>query len=146
MSSNLMRNDPWAMMTKMQNEMNRWLGGNGMDDAVISATDWIPSVDIKEEPTRFVVHADIPGVDPKDVEITAENGNLTIQGRRASEQKEERKNYLRIERSSGSFLRRFTLPDTADAGHIVAKADKGVLEVTIPKKSKAEAKRIPVGT
>src|SRR6185312_14078953 len=91
---------------------------------------WIPRVDIYEEAGRFVVLADVPGVEPKDIDITADKGVLTIRGERRSEKKESDKNgYERVERTSGSFLRRFTLPETANTESITAKQTNGVLEV-----------------
>jgi HSP20 family protein len=80
-----------------------------------SATcDWIPPVDIKEEKERYVLRADIPGVDPKEIEIIAENGILTIRGNRPGETRDNRAGYSRVERPCGTFYRRFSLPDTAD--------------------------------
>ena len=110
----------------------------------MSAADWVPAVDIKEEDTRFVIHADVPGVDPDDIEVRMEDGVLTIKGERQSEDKEEREGYKRIERVRGSFFRRFSLPDTADAEGITAKAKNGVLEIIIPKHEKVQPRRIEV--
>ena len=101
-------------------------------------------MDIKEETERFLIHADIPGVDPKDIEVHMENGVLTIQGRREKETREEREGFKRIERARGSFLRRFTLPDTADSEKITAKCNNGVLEVSIPKHNKVQPRKITV--
>ncbi|HKS93520.1 MAG TPA: Hsp20/alpha crystallin family protein, partial [Gammaproteobacteria bacterium] len=108
------------------------------------ASDWIPAVDIKEEDQRFLIHADVPGVDPKDIEITMEDGILTLKGERKGETREERDGYRRVERVSGQFFRRFTLPDTADAEGVSAKGVNGVLEISIPKQPKAQPRRITV--
>ena len=105
---------------------------------------WIPAVDVVEEPEHFLVRADLPGVDPKDVEITAEAGVLTLRGKRESITRDERAGYERTERVAGSFLRRFTLPDTAQADSITARQVNGVLEVTIPKQPKLQPRRIEV--
>ena len=91
-----------------------------------------------------MIHADIPGVDPKDIDVHMENGILTIKGERQSETKEEREGYKRVERVRGSFYRRFSLPDTADAEAISAKSQHGVLEVVIPKQQKVQPRRIQV--
>jgi HSP20 family protein len=106
--------------------------------------DWTPAVDIKEEKNAYIIHADIPGVDPKDIEVQMENGVLTVKGERESEKKEEREGYKRIERSKGSFFRSFSLPDSVDGDKISAKSKNGVLEVTIPKTTKNGSKKITV--
>jgi HSP20 family protein len=108
------------------------------------AVAWIPSVDVREEDDRYVVHADLPGVDAKDIEITAEKGVLTLRGERKSETKSEGKGFERVERVAGTFLRRFTLPETANAEGISAKHVNGVLEVTIPKQAQVQPRRISV--
>ena len=88
--------------------------------------------------------ADIPGVDPKDIEITMEDGVLTVKGERYFKTKNDDETYKRLERSSGSFYRRFSLPDTADGEHIEAKGNNGVLEITIPKHEKVQPRKIEV--
>ena len=106
---------------------------------------WTPAVDIKEEEQGFVIYADIPGVSPEDIEITMENGVLTIKGERSVEHTEgDDKSYKRVERVYGSFYRRFALPDSADAERISASGKNGVLEVIIPKKPVAQPRRIEV--
>ncbi|TLY47072.1 MAG: Hsp20/alpha crystallin family protein [Gammaproteobacteria bacterium] len=114
------------------------------DSSMVETSHWAPAVDIKEEPTRFVLFADIPGVDPKDIEISMENGILTIKGERNATHTEESEGYTRIERSKGSFYRRFALPDTANADKISAEGKHGVLRIIIPKREKAAAKKIKV--
>ena len=108
------------------------------------ACDWTPAVDIKEQENEFVISADIPGVDPKDIEIHMEDGVLTIKGQRQAETADNQDGYKRVERSYGSFYRRFSLPDSADAENIKAKSHNGVLELTIPKTEKVKARRIKV--
>lgn len=119
----------------------RWLNELDEESAVLG---WRPQIDIKEEPERYLVRADIPGVDPKDIEITLEGGMLTIRGSRVEEEKDEREGYRRVERFSGEFFRRFSLPDVADVAKVSAHADKGVLEITIPKAAASKARRIKV--
>ena len=102
-------------------------------------------MDIYEEAERFVVLADVPGVDAKDIDITADKGVLTIRGERRVEKKEtDKKGYERVERTSGSFLRRFTLPESANTENITAKQTNGVLEVSIPKQPQVQPRRISV--
>ena len=100
-------------------------------------------MDIKEEEQQFVIHVDVPGIDPKAVEVFMENGVLTIKGERQSES-QQNGNYKRVERVYGSFYRRFSLPDTADAEGISATGKNGVLEITIPKKAAAQPRRIEI--
>jgi HSP20 family protein len=140
--------EPWNTLNQMYKDMENLYSQTGQlsgyEDSTIATSTWVPSVDIKEEEDRFVIHADIPGVDPKEIEITMENGVLTIKGERVSETKEERKNYKRIERVRGAFYRRFSLPDTADADKITAVGRHGVLEVMIPKREIAQPRKINV--
>lgn len=109
-----------------------------------SVTDWLPAVDIQEEPEHYLLRADLPGVDPDKIDVTMENGVLTIRGNRDTEKRENRGGFQRYERVRGSFLRRFTLPDTANGEDIKAQTRNGVLEVTIPKHPKVQPRRIDV--
>ena len=144
----LTRYEPWSAMRQLQNEMSRVF-----DNAVAGAEDgsnvvtsrWTPAVDVREDSGQFVINADIPGVEPEDIDVTMENGVLTIKGERKLETREEGDNgYRRVERAYGSFYRRFTLPDTADAEAISASGRNGVLEVVIPKRAALQPKRIAV--
>jgi Molecular chaperone (small heat shock protein) len=105
---------------------------------------WTPRVDIKEEDKRFVILADIPGVDPKDIDISMDKGILAIRGERKSESKEQNGKVTRVERSYGAFYRRFALPDSADADGISATGKLGVLEISIPKKPETTPRRISI--
>jgi HSP20 family protein len=109
-----------------------------------SASNWTPRVDIREEEDRLVVSADIPGVDPKDVEVTFEDGVLSVTGERRTESSSSKDGYHRLERSFGKFARHFRLPPTVDADRISAQGKNGVLEVSIPKVEKAKQKRIEI--
>lgn len=143
----LVRYEPWNMLTRLQNEMNRLFDDrlpSTEDNGNVVTSDWIPRVDIKEEDKRFVILADIPGVDPKDIEVTMENGLLSIRGERASEKTEEDEGYKRIERTRGSFYRRFSMPDTADPDKVSAHGKHGVLEIVIPKHERVQARKISV--
>lgn len=147
----LIRYQPWGLVNQLHNELNRMFDGpagtmqaGSFDGGDAVATDWVPSVDVKEEADRWVVHADVPGVDPADIEVSMADGALTIRGSRKSESTDERDGWRRVERVSGSFYRRFTLPDTADAAGIKAASKHGVLELTIPKQPKVQPKRITV--
>ena len=139
------RYEPWSLINQIQHELARAFEDHtGRADRGSTVADWAPAVDIREEDSRFILRADLPGVDPKDIDVTMEDGVLTLRGKRELEQREEREGYRRVERVSGQFFRRFTLPDTADAEGITAKSVQGVLEVSIPKQPKLQPRRIPV--
>ena len=112
--------------------------------AATPATQWLPAVDIKEEDERFVIRADVPGVDAADLDITMTDGVLSVEGKRESHTDEEKTGFRRTERVHGRFRRSFSLPDTADPNRIEADYQNGVLEITIPKQEVAEPKRIEV--
>ena len=107
---------------------------------------WAPRVDIKEESDRFVLYADIPGVDPADIEIQMDKGLLTIKGERSSVTREQGEHFSRVERSHGVFHRRFALPDSANPDGITASGEHGVLEIVIPKRPETTPRRIQVGS
>jgi len=110
----------------------------------VNTSDWLPNIDVVEEPNQFIIKADIPGVDPKDIKINMEQNILTIEGERESEHKEKKENFVRYERAKGSFYRRFTLPEAVDADKIRAKSKNGVLEITVPKTNKSISRKIEV--
>ncbi|MDX1496564.1 MAG: Hsp20/alpha crystallin family protein [Salinisphaeraceae bacterium] len=133
--------EPNTMLNRLHDEIGS-LFGNSLDDATASA--WSPAVDIKEDDSRYLIHADLPGIKPDDVNITLEKGVLTIEGLRESESNEERQGYRRVERYRGRFARHFALPDTADSEKVEAKLKDGVLEVVILKKESSKPRRIKV--
>ena len=114
------------------------------DQSSVVTAQWNPRVDIKEEAARFVILADIPGVEPKDIEVHMEKGVLSIKGERRGESKQEGETFTRVERSRGLFHRRFALPDSADADGITASGRHGVLEIVIPKKAETTPRRIAI--
>jgi len=137
----ILRYEPWSLVNRLHRHLDEALSAQaGESDGAW----WIPQVDVHEEPERFAVLVDVPGVEPKDIEITAEKGVLTIRGERHAHAQEESSAYRRLERRSGKFLRRFTLPDSANLDAISAKHTHGVLEVTIPKQAKLQPRRIEV--
>lgn len=142
----LVRYQPWNSMEQLRREMDRMFDRSSSTEETssIATSDWVPAVDIKETEKEFIIHADIPGVDPDDIDVHMEDGMLTIKGERESETKENREGYKRIERQRGTFYRRFSLPDTANADKISAKSNNGVLEITIPKQEKAQPRKIQV--
>ena len=139
--------EPWALVNRLHRQFDQAFNRTTDTTATTSApsVSWIPRVDIYEEAQRFVVLADVPGVEAKDIDITADKGVLTIRGERRAEKRDTDKNgYERVERTSGSFLRRFTLPDSANTESITAKQTNGVLEVSIPKHPQVQPRRISV--
>lgn len=142
---NVVRYEPWRLLNQIDQLFTPPRRRADKVDAPRATTgDWTPAVDIHEETERFVIHADIPGVDPKNIEVHMENGILSIKGQRQSATRQEYEGYKRIERVRGSFHRRFSLPDTANAEGITATSQHGVLEVIIPKQQKAQPRRIEV--
>ena len=119
---------------------------NGSDESSVVTSQWVPLVDIKEEANRFVLYADLPGVEPKDIEVQMDKGMLTITGERLGEAAMETESFSRIERRHGSFHRRFALPDSADPEGISASGQNGVLRITIPKRPETTPRRIQVGS
>lgn len=105
---------------------------------------WTPAVDIFETENDLVLKADIPDVDPKNVGIQLENGTLTLKGERKFEQQQNGKGFHRIERSYGTFVRAFGLPDTVEAEKVKADYKNGVLTITLPKKEVAKPRSINV--
>jgi HSP20 family protein len=141
------RYEPWGLLNQLYQDLEKVYTqptSSRDEDTTVATSAWVPAVDIKENEQNFVIRADIPGVDPQAIEITMEAGVLTIKGERKAESQEERKNYKRIERAHGSFYRRFSLPDTADAEKITATGKQGVLEITIPKRAIAQSRKINV--
>ncbi len=145
---NLIAYNPWKLFDEMNSSMDRLLNhrpprsnGEGRERTAVY---WQPTVDIKEEPGRFVLYADIPGVDPKDIDITVEKDVLTIRGERNVEKPAEGDRFSRVERARGVFYRRFALPASADAERIEAHGRHGVLEMVIPKRTEDQARRIPI--
>ena len=136
---NIVRHEPWALLSRWNRDFDGLLAGRPA-----ASVAFIPAVDVREESGRFVVQADLPGVAPADIEVSADKGVLTISGERKSEKRDETAGYERIERTAGSFKRRFALPDTAQTDAIKARFINGVLEVSIPKQAQQAATRVTV--
>jgi HSP20 family protein len=143
--SSIIRYEPWSVHRDLLNEFNRFFERAGNTDASSGATaDWAPAVDIEEYADRFVIYADVPGIDPASIEITLEQGQLTLSGTRERRVEQNGVEARRIERAAGRFFRRFTLPDTADSEAVSARGSNGVLEVMIPKRQASLPRRIAV--
>ena len=138
---------PWGQHSRFHDEVKHVFGRFLSDDATDPSavpSEWTPRVDVKEEDKRFVILADIPGVDPKDIDVSMDKGVLTIRGERKSESVEANGKSTRVERFYGAFHRSFALPDSADAEGISASGKHGVLEISIPKKAETTPRRISV--
>ncbi len=138
------RYEPWSLLNQLQRELERNFEGARAGTDTAATAEWTPAVDIKEEVGRYVLWADLPGVSPEHIDITMENGILTLKGERATEAKHQREGIKRVERVFGGFYRRFSLPDTADSDGISARCANGVLEISIPKKTAVQPKKINV--
>jgi len=138
----LVRYEPWALLNRLHRELDQTF------ETVARDATWSPAVDVHEEPERFVVRADLPGVKPADIEITTDKGVLSLRGTRALEQRKNdgpaNEKYSRVERVSGKFVRSFTLPENVATDAIKASFKDGVLELSIPKIAKPEPRRIEV--
>jgi HSP20 family protein len=143
---NLVRWNPLRDMSILQNRMNRLF-----EDALHTSptesngTDaWSPAADIYETDNDLVLQTDLPGIDPKQIDVRVENNVLTIRGERRFEPKVERENFHRVERPYGTFLRSFTLATPVESEKIQAHYKNGVLSITLPKAERAKPKRIQI--
>lgn len=143
---NLRLYEPTNLLGQLHNDLSRMFDTpwSGLADLSAAETSWTPPVDIKEDESHYYIKADVPGVDPKNIEVTLERGVLTISGERQGESREEANGYRRVERFRGRFTRAFSLPDTADADKVDATVRDGVLQVTINKKESSKPRRIAV--
>jgi HSP20 family protein len=145
--STVMRQDPWGVMPRLQEEINRLFGSTREQEGSSATAGWVPQVDIHEYADRFELYVDLPGVDPGVVQLTLDGGVLTLSGDRREQKVTQNGEDLqgrRIERGYGLFYRRFVLPDTVDSEKVNASGKNGVLTVTIPKQPKAMPRRIQI--
>lgn len=145
---NLAKWDPFKDLVEVSNNLNRWLGrssgAHATDVSMLAEADWKPLVDITETDTAYLIKADIPGVKKEDVKVSVQDGMLAIRGERKHEKEEKDKTFHRIERSYGSFMRSFRLPDDADVSGISAEFKDGMLNVTVKKSSSVKSKAVEV--
>lgn len=147
--STVTRYEPWSVMPRLQDEINRLFSAMHDTESSAATVTWVPATDIHDYVDRFELYVDLPGVDANSVELTLEEGVLTIQGEReegtpTSRKAYEEPQYRRTERGQGRFYRRFVLPDTADSDNVKASGKNGVLTITIPKQAKAMPRRIEI--
>ena len=113
-------------------------------EAEISTRSWAPPVDIYETDNDIVLKAELPGVDPKDVEVRVEDNTLYLKGERKFEKEVKEQNYHRVERSYGSFARSFSLPNSISTDKVKAEFKDGLLTLTMPKREEAKPKTIKI--
>ncbi len=138
--------DAFRNMATLHDQVNRLFENNpqGSRSDNSSLTTWAPAVDIYENENALVIKADLPDMDEKDLDIRVENNTLTVKGERKFEQKVKEENYLRIERTYGSFSRSFSLPNTVNTEAIKAEYKNGVLTVELPKRAESKPKQVKV--
>jgi len=145
--SSFTENSPVGLIRDVKNEINYLFDQKIFPILSLSTSTtrhWSPQVDLKEEEDKFVITADLPGMDPKDVHIVMDNHALILEGERNVERHLKEENYYRTERYSGKFYRRFMLPEYVDSEHISAKFKRGILEVIIPKKEGNRLKKMTI--
>ncbi|OLD66108.1 MAG: hypothetical protein AUI52_05255 [Acidobacteria bacterium 13_1_40CM_2_68_10] len=143
---NLTRWDPFRDFVTLQDRMNRLVNDPFARLMTPAETvgGWFPPVDIHEEPDRIILRAELPGINRDDIDVSIENGTLTLRGEKKQEEAIESENAYRLERFYGSFARSFVLPAAIDPDHIKASYKDGVLEVVVPKAEEAKPKKIKV--
>ena len=144
----LVRIGPTGLVSQLHDEINRvFTALSTAEDSSGATSTWIPPVDITEHSDRFELAVDLPGVDPDKVEVTLEDGVLSLSGERTASAKrngDQEETRTRVERRYGRFYRRFVLPEMVDAERVQASGRHGVLEITIPKQPKAQPRRIKI--
>src|SRR5215471_18726729 len=136
--------DPFREFSTLQDRMNRLFRDSyseGREESLTTSS-FAPPVDVYEDEHKVTLKIEVPGIDEKDIDVRIENNVLTVHGERKFEKEEKEENFRRVERHYGSFTRTFTLPNTVDSEKVSANYDKGVLKVTLAKKSEAKPKYI----
>ena len=143
--TSITRWDPFQNLASLQDQVNRLFDTSFQGRSDSSAlTAWAPAVDIYETENELVLKADLPDINEKDLDVRIENNMLTIRGERKFEQKVKEDNYLRIERTYGSFSRSFSLPNTVSTEGIKAEYKNGVLTVELAKRAESKPKQVKV--
>lgn len=145
---NLVKWDPFVELEDVSKHLNRifnkFPARTESSRELLAMADWAPNVDITETDTAYLVKGEIPGVNKEDVKVNIEDGMLIMSGERKQEKEEKGKKFHRIERSYGSFMRSFRLPDNVDESAVKAEFKDGMLNVTLPKSAQVKAKAINV--
>jgi HSP20 family protein len=143
----LVRWDPFRDLVSIQDELNRLFGRTFTGPEAMrpaASGQWVPAMDVFETQDKIVATLELPGIEPKEVEVAVEDSTLTVSGSREFSSETDEGNYHRVERRYGSFARSISLPPTVDTEKVGARFDKGVLTIEVPKVEKAKAKRIEI--
>jgi len=144
----IVRWDPFREMATLQERLNHafddaWGRARRPDEEFVTGS-WMPAVDVRETKEALEIAAELPGLDPKDVEVSVDGGVLTLKGARRFEKATEGETYHRVERSYGAFERSFNLPTNVDADKVRAVYRHGILHLTLPKREEAKPKAIAI--
>jgi HSP20 family protein len=143
--------DPYRELYSLQNQLSRLFqdsfgsSQSGQGDDFLSTSSFVPPVDVYEDEHNVFIRAEVPGIDPNDLDIKVENNVLTIRGERKWNKEEKEENFHRVERRYGSFARSFTLPNTVNTDDVNAGYNNGILELKLGKRAEAKPKQIKVG-
>ena len=141
----IVRWDPFRELVQTRDEIGRWFGDfTERDKTERKSAMWSPNVDIKETEKEVIVRADLPGIKMEDIEVAIDDDQLVIKGERKFEKEEKDKDYIRVERSYGSFYRSFDVGVPIKADEVKASYTDGVLEITVPKAEAKQPKKIAV--
>jgi HSP20 family protein len=142
------RSNPFRELEEISNRFNRFFerlpAGRSEGSEAMTVSDWMPTVDIVEDDKEYLIKAEIPEVDKKDVKVTVQDGILTVQGERKKEKEDKGKRFHRVERFYGTFMRSFALPENAAEDNIRAEFKDGMLMVHVPKVEKPKPKQVEV--
>ena len=139
------RTTPSTTLVSLREEMNDLLNRFWASAAEpFGLAEWAPVVDVSETADAVLVHAEVPGIDPKNLDIAVTGDVLTVRGEKKDETEQKGRNYHRVERRYGAFTRSLTLPASVDADKVEAKVKNGVLEIRLPKREEAKARRVEV--
>ena len=144
--------DPFRELYSLQNQLNRLFQDSygtqqpsGQGDEFLATSSFVPPVDVYEDEHNVFIRAEVPGIDPNDLDIKVENNVLTVRGERKWNKEEKEENFHRVERRYGSFARSFTLPNTVSTDDVNASYNNGILEIKLAKRAEAKPKQIKVG-
>lgn len=144
---NVIRYNPWGFVGRFSRDADRFFAHHLLPataEEAVTHNDWVPAIDVREEEDRYLIRADVPGVEVEDLDVTMDQGVLTLQGKRDTRAAGQNDGLRRSERVSGRFYRRFNLPESADSTDISADYRQGVLEISIPKQPEAHPQRIEI--
>jgi HSP20 family protein len=148
MAWELMNTHPFKDIEKVRTEMDRlwdtFLFGRPREGGLEETSEWLPAIDVTETKNEFVVNAEIPGMDPNEIDVSLSEGRLTIKGEKKQEREEKEESYHLIERRHGSFARSITLSKGVESDKISASYKDGVLKITLPKSEEAKKKEIKI--